>query len=56
MKTAYITLYINRKTKERKMNFTWTLEEAKKNLSKKDFELLTSFNGISKSYLIGYVA
>ena len=50
---AYITFFEKNGTMKK---VVWTLEEAKQNLTEKQFEKLTSWNGISTSKIKGYVA
>lgn len=50
---AYITFYKKNRNVEK---VVWSIEEAKKNLNKKDFERLISFEGIHTSKMSGYIA
>jgi len=51
--TAYITFYEKDRTVKK---VVWSLEEAKKNLTVKQFEKLISFEGIHTSKMCGYIA
>lgn len=50
--TAYITFF----TKGTRIKKEMTLEEAKKTLTKKQYEKLVSFEGIRTNKISGYVA
>ncbi len=50
---AYITFFNKDNTVTK---VVWTLDEAKKNLKKKDFEKLCDWVGIHNSRMTGYIA
>lgn len=50
---AYVEIFNKNGSREKKV---WTLDEAKNNLTEKQFEKLCSWTGIKTAKMIGYIA